>query len=108
LAVIISLLVLTPWRDAAIFLSAIPGFYLFLEGHELVRQKYERKGWTYVGVVLANNIEEAQLRYYYSRNHSFPANSASSETIKPNRSGEFRPSQARPQPIGLFPLDERS
>ncbi len=61
---IISLLAFTSFQNAIVFLSVIPGLFLLLEGHELIRQYWEDKGWRFVGVVHGRNAEEAELRYF--------------------------------------------
>ncbi|MEL7428676.1 MAG: DUF2628 domain-containing protein [Pseudomonadota bacterium] len=48
---------------AVLYLSAIPGFYLLLEGNDLVRRKLERKGWRFAGVVDGENTEAAEIRF---------------------------------------------
>ena len=40
---IISLLAFTDYREAIVFLSMIPGLFLLLEGHELIRQYWKIK-----------------------------------------------------------------
>ena len=46
----------------ALYLSALPGFYFFLEGSELIRSSLERKGWSLGSVVEAGSQEEAEIR----------------------------------------------
>lgn len=46
------------------FLSVLPGFFLFLQGRELVMQRHERAGWREVGVVSAGSAREAEIRYF--------------------------------------------
>ncbi len=104
------LLLLTPWQYAVILLSAIPGIYLFLEGHELVRQQYENQGWWQIGVVQANGEDDAVLRYTFSRNSSqqesqsdnieFTA-AALAKNIKADSSNHDNASNS----IGIFPLE---
>ena len=45
-------------------LSAIPGIFLFLEGNQLRRRKLEQAGWSEVGLVEADSLEDAELRWY--------------------------------------------
>lgn len=52
-------LLATPAAPAAFFLAGIPGLYLFLEGHQLRRQKLDRQGYMPVGVVEAPNQQTA-------------------------------------------------
>ncbi len=94
----ISLMLLTPYANAALFLAAIPGLYLMLEGNELIRQKYEHAGWRFAGVVQAGNIEEAQIRFIENHQpapkHAAPI-STPSTTIRKSATSS----------IGLFPLE---
>jgi len=103
LFVIILLMVTTPWRDAALFLSLIPGMYLWLEGNELIRQRYERRGWRFVGVVRGTDEEEAEMRYFDSKSaqatHSLPQAENISSSAETHRQPVQQPS------IGLFPLE---
>lgn len=48
---------------AVSYLSILPGFYLLLEGYQLVRANLENKGWIYAGVIEAENLEEAEIRF---------------------------------------------
>jgi len=103
LVAIILLLVTTPWRDAALFLSLIPGLYLWLEGNELIAQKYQRRGWRFVGVVQGANEEDAELRYYDLKRDEVAAVSSEPKTIENPVENRRQPIQ--PQSIGLFPLE---
>ena len=108
----LSLLIMTQWREAAIFLSVIPGLYLLLEGHELIRQKYETKGWKFAGVVHGTNIDEAEMRYFHLRHGHRISRQLSSESqgILTQSTSLVTPKtkSAEPQSTGLFPLDDRS
>jgi len=104
------LLLLTPWQYAVIFLSAIPGIYLFLEGHELVRQKYENQGWWQIGVVQANNEEDAELRNTFGRKSSEQSSQSEFEEFSAaglhknfNTSSDNHGSSQNS--IGIFPLE---
>ncbi|MEO0909045.1 MAG: DUF2628 domain-containing protein [Pseudomonadota bacterium] len=61
----LALALLGAWQPhvAVLYLSGLPGLYLLLEGFELVRDKLERHGWRYVGVVEAENAEDAEIKY---------------------------------------------
>ncbi|MEM7069940.1 MAG: DUF2628 domain-containing protein [Pseudomonadota bacterium] len=63
--VVWAVLLLAYWQPgtAVLYLSAIPGLYLLLEGSELIRAKFERKGWRYWGIVTGDNREEAEIRF---------------------------------------------
>jgi len=80
-------------------LSALPALYLFLEGDRLVQQKWERKGWIAADVVNANNLEEAEMRYFneYVEKPVAPLQYAAN--------GAQKKAPSSPTQIGLFPLD---
>lgn len=71
----------------ASYLSALPGLYLLLEGYELVRQKLERNGWRYVGIVEAKNLDEAEIRFMLDHEDKNPVSALQYQTyssdIKP-------------------------
>ncbi len=46
-----------------LYLSALPGFYLLLEGSELVRNRLEILDWRFAGIVEGYNLEEAEIRF---------------------------------------------
>lgn len=79
------------------YLWALPGFYLLLEGHQLVCNRLERSGWRYAGIVEAENPEEGELRFVMNSPHLF-----SDESHKAKHSAtlpDFKPSVS----TGLFP-----
>jgi hypothetical protein len=107
---IIFLLLFTPWQYAVILLSAIPGIYLFLEGHELVRQHYENQGWWQIGVVQANGEDDAVLRYTLSHNSSQQASQSGNAELttaglRKKLSANSGNHDSTPNSIGIFPLD---
>ena len=51
----------------ATLLAILPGFYLLLEGNELVRARLERHGWQLADVVEAPNQADAELRFFAAR-----------------------------------------
>lgn len=63
--VIAAIVMIAVWSPgiAVSYLSILPGFYLLLEGYQLVRQNLEAKGWQYIGVVEGENREEAEIRF---------------------------------------------
>lgn len=106
-SLVIFLLALTSWVDTAVFLSALPGIYLFLEGNELIRQKYEAIGWTGAGVVHASNLEDAETRYF-NREPAQVSDSQSKhiETMPTLQASSPIPgAHKKPVPAGLFPMD---
>ena len=56
---------------AVSYLSILPGFYLLLEGHQLVRNDLENKGWKYAGIVEGENLEEAEIRFLINSGDRF-------------------------------------
>jgi len=45
-------------------ISVLPAVWLFLEGRQLQRERLERLGWRFAGVVEAADSEEAELRWF--------------------------------------------
>ena len=89
---------LASWQPgiAVAYLSALPGFYLLLEGNELIRRKLERDGWEFAGVYDAENPEEAELRFVV----------ANADMLQPRDLTPIRPVQSFSKPttpLGLFP-----
>lgn len=56
---------------AVSYLSILPGLYLLLEGHELVRNNLENKGWQFAGIVEGENKEEAEIRFIVNQGDAF-------------------------------------
>ena len=101
---VISMLGYIRFQDAALFLSVLPGLYLLLEGHELVRQKYENQGWQYATTIQARNVEDAELQFYQdipTQSHAEPIHHSND---KPEKLGSSKnPVFTRQdQSIGLF------
>ena len=46
-----------------LYLSALPGLYLLLEGSELITADLERRGWRFAGTVEGDDLEEAEIRF---------------------------------------------
>lgn len=86
------------------FLSVLPGLFLFLEGREMVRRRYERQGWRFDGVIEAGDEKTAELRYFLEQDYA-PA------PIKPDKSDKpdwpatplFTKPIKQVAPFGLFP-----
>lgn len=101
----IMLLLLTSYRDAALFISLLPGIYIWLEGHKLIHQRYELQGWVFQGVVGASSLEDAELRYF-SYKQKIPsqmatADETNSDLIKP----KFTPLSSTSGSVGIFPAE---
>lgn len=64
--------VLSRWTGSTpvALLGSLPGLYLFLEGRQLLRGRLERAGWRFAGVVEADSLQEADLRYFSNRSQS--------------------------------------
>ncbi len=45
-------------------LPALPGFFLMLQGRDLVRAKLEQTGWEEAAAIAADNEADAQLRFF--------------------------------------------
>ncbi len=101
----ILLLILTPYRDAAVFISLIPGIYIWLEGHKLIHQRYELQGWIFQGVVGANSLDDAELKYYsYSQK-----NQSTVQDHELGKEASFAGNLAIPsstkQSLSIFPVE---
>lgn len=109
--VAILLLAISSPSVAVSYLSILPGFYLLLEGHELVRNKLENTGWRYAGIVDAENREEAEIRFIVGQQHTSetprPANPESKTELPQASSTQNRKPQFVRQPTAttssLFP-----
>ncbi|MGI9351592.1 MAG: DUF2628 domain-containing protein [Rhizobiaceae bacterium] len=102
LAVTMAIILLAVWQPGAAiaYLSALPGFYLLLEGSELVRGKIERQGWQYAGIVQGDTREEAEIRYLAESGDTV----LKSKKIDPSRKVISRPAFHSPSATaGLFP-----
>ena len=62
-AAIIAALVATPFWAVGLVLGGLPALYLWLEGHQLRRNKLERNGYQLVDVVEAKDAESALARH---------------------------------------------
>lgn len=49
---------------ASLFLSLLPGLYLFIDGRQLVRGKWEHAGWRETALVHGGNAAEAEQRFF--------------------------------------------
>ena len=83
-----------------LYLSALPGLYLLLEGNQLIASKLERDGWQYAETVEGDNKEEAEIRYLYERSEPAAQSESPKQIVRPT------PILGRPVPVaqaGLFP-----
>ena len=58
---------------AALFLSVLPGLFLFVHGPELVAAGLESRGWREAGVLAADDASEAEFRFFAIRFGPKPA-----------------------------------
>ncbi len=101
MAIVGLLLLLAAWQPGlpVMYLAALPGLYLFLDGNELVRQRLERNGWRYAGVVDAENRRDAEVKFIASNAQLFIA-SPNGNDREIDKIVAFHPNSA---PAGLFP-----
>lgn len=101
-AVAIAISLLAAWQPLppVLYLSAIPGLYLLLEGNELVRRKLERDGWTFAGVVDAHNRDEAEIKFMVDNEAELSAPKPIGKRIVAKHR---LPVLAATAPAGLFP-----
>jgi hypothetical protein len=100
--VALAIALLAVWMPGVpvLYLSAIPGFYLLLEGNELIRRKLERKGWRFAGVSEASTLEDAEIRFITDHAELFePNRNWITQTSRPDTS----PRPIVSKPGGLFP-----
>ena len=93
---------LAAWKPstAVLYLSALPGLYLLLEGSALISGKLERAGWRFAGVVDADTREAAEIRFIVQNDNMF---ATPATPILPAVSRQaFASDHARPA-SGLFP-----
>lgn len=60
-------------ETAALFLSLLPGLFLFVHGPELVASRLEAAGWREAAVFVADNSGEAEHRFFGSQSGEEPA-----------------------------------
>lgn len=96
----IAMLAFTSPSIAVSYLSILPGFYLLLEGYELVRKNLENTGWRYAGIVEGENREEAEIRFIMNSEMEF-------EHPKTRLINEHKPTPIKTNPyktnMSLFP-----
>jgi len=84
--VIFAIILIAVWSPgiAVSYLSILPGFYLLLEGYQLVRTNLENQGWQYAGVIEGENKEEAEIRFLVEQDHQFskPMSASFTQTNK--------------------------
>ena len=87
------------------YLAALPGLYLLLEGNELVRKKLERNGWQYAGVVDADNRHDAEAKFICSNTKLFASLPSQHANQSASAAKNFRLTSVHPHsvPAGLFP-----
>lgn len=100
--VALAIILLAVWQPGApvMYLSAVPGLYLLLEGDELIRRNLERLGWQYAGVYEGDNREEAEIRFLENADPSV-FSSPKAGVSKPNEVRKLSPAPAAT--AGLFP-----
>lgn len=98
-----AVILLSIWQPVTpvLYLTALPGIYLLLEGNECIRRKLERSGWRFFGVVDAANDEEAEIKYLMQYEAvSLPA---AREVPASGSRKTSRPALPHTAPAGLFP-----
>ncbi|MEC9342663.1 MAG: DUF2628 domain-containing protein [Pseudomonadota bacterium] len=103
LVAVAAISIVTQWSGSDILglLSVLPGFYLLLEGRQLLRGRLERLGWRLAGVVEADTPEDAEWRYFSANAGDDVTGPAApgwtpAEGTSPVRTGEEAPA------IGIF------
>lgn len=99
----LTMMYFTPLREAGLYLSVIPGIFLMLEGNELVRQRHERRGWHYLGLVQGQNLEDAETRFFETQLLADTA--ADSPILQSPQPVKTFVKPTTTNSIGLFPLE---
>lgn len=103
LIVILSMALLaTPLAPAVLFLSGLPGVYLFLEGHQLRRAKLEAEGYALVDVVEASDERTALERFLCA----YEGPELGKSTVSPTMSTLTTKSHPKSEVFGMFPQGE--
>lgn len=102
LLVVACIVLIGIWQPvpAVSYIWALPGFYLLLEGHELVCRRLERQGWHYAGTVEGENRDEAELRFAMQAAEAGRQVAAAPSAPRP---AAAVPAAASHRPLGLFP-----
>lgn len=95
-------LLATPYAPVTLFLSSLPGLYLFLEGHQLRRKNLESSGFKMVATIDAENATVAEEKFVTQFLEAWE---------EPKQFETMRPARARNTPnssptFGLFPVGD--
>ncbi len=85
----------TPYLWVTLAIFGLPGLYLWLEGHQLVRARLDRQGYALVGIIEAPDEQVAVARHLAQQ----PFLTAEPEPRSPLPD---RPAQTQPETFGLF------
>jgi Protein of unknown function (DUF2628) len=107
LLVVTALAVALSWFDAPgnaiVMVGALLALLIGLEASTLRRFTLGRRGWKYVGVVVADDLELAERRFFDSwTGHAAPPSTASS-SLPPAAPPSRAAGSAQQDVIGLFP-----
>lgn len=88
-----------------VFLNALVGLYLGFEGTNLKAIKLKNSGWNEVGVVIASDEEEAEMRFFSKKvNEGVLEDFVSIQPTKPKKPIRAPHTSQKPRPIiGGFP-----
>ncbi|MEO0329321.1 MAG: DUF2628 domain-containing protein [Pseudomonadota bacterium] len=105
--VMMTIAIIASWQlgTAVLYLSAIPGLYLFLEGNQFLMNRLERAGWRFAATVEGENRDEAEIRYIAEHGDGARAETASvmrERKEKPQLISTGRSTAPAPA-LGLFP-----
>ena len=95
-----TLLMTTNWWSIPVLLGGLPGLYLFLEGHQLRRNRAEALGFKTIGVVDARDAEMAVHRFLAEGDLPDEAVTSNKGSGRPGR-GSFAPA-SNGNSIGIF------
>lgn len=86
---------------SGLLLSFLPGLYLFVSAKDMVRAKWDEKGWPIIATVEAGSLGEAEFRFFHDRPESKATEVAGPPVAQPFIGGRAA-SRPAPAGIGLF------
>ncbi|MGB7335834.1 MAG: DUF2628 domain-containing protein [Salaquimonas sp.] len=108
ISIAIASLANTQWSVVAGILSFIPGIYVFLEGQNFLASKLERAGLMLVDLVEADNLENAELKWFSRQTETMPLNRENSTELQSPPKTVWPKTNSKPDDnpeFGLFATD---
>lgn len=98
----IAIALLAVWKPSPpiLYLSALPGLFLLLEGNAMIARKLERRGWQFAGVVDGDSLDEAEIRFMIQNEYVTDEPTPKPAVLEQPETTQFRQT---PAAVGLFP-----